>query len=423
MNRSRAASPTAAKSGIDRVTKFQTGARGAHQAMKQTKFKVLVYNNISPRGLDRMPGECYEMQQECADPDAILLRSHKLHELQPGASLKAVGRAGAGVNNIPVARLSERGIPVFNTPGANANAVKELVVGGLMLACRHLAHAWQYTRELEGTAEQVARDVEAGKKRFAGIELPGRTIGVVGLGAIGRSVAEVCLQLGMEVVGYDPMLTVEGAWSLSSRVRRARSLSDLLSRADFVTLHVPLSDSTRDMLNDDTLAAVRSGCTVLNFSRGEIVDDAAMLRALEAGLVSRYVTDFPAPQLIADDRVIALPHLGASTVEAEENCAIMVVDQVRDYLENGNIRNSVNFPEVVMPRGSPYRMVVANSNVPNMLGQISTAMAEGGLNIHDMINQSRGPLAYTIVDTDSRIPTEQVQRVAGIEGVLSARLV
>lgn len=391
--------------------------------MKQTRFNIQVYNNISPRGLKRLPEATYDILDACEDPDVILLRSHKLHDLEPGKSLKAVGRAGAGVNNIPVERLSAAGIPVFNTPGANANAVKELVVAGLLLACRNLAEAWQYTRSLEGSDEAIARQVEAGKKKFAGTELPDKTIGIVGLGAIGRSVAEICLMLGMEVVGYDPMLTVEGAWSLSARVRRARSLADLLSRSDFVSFHVPLTDSTRGMLNDDTIGSLKHGCTVLNFARSEIVDSEAVVRALDAGRAARFVSDFPTPELIRHDKVITLPHLGASTREAEENCALMVVDQVRDYLENGNIRNSVNFPEVVMPRGSPYRLVVANNNVPNMLGQISTTMAEAGLNIHDMINQSRGSLAYTVVDTDSPIPDQVVDRLTAIDGVLSARLI
>ncbi|KAA3626629.1 MAG: 3-phosphoglycerate dehydrogenase [Proteobacteria bacterium] len=389
--------------------------------MKHTKYNIQVFNNISDRGLSRLPSESYVVAENHDDPDVILLRSHKLLDFTPGPSLKAVGRAGAGVNNIPVTKLSERGIPVFNTPGANANAVKELVVGGLLLACRNLTDAWRYTCELNGSNEEIARQVEAGKKRFAGTELPGKAIGIVGLGAIGRSVAEVCLQLGMEVIGYDPMLTVEGAWSLSSRVRRARSLGELLATSDYVSFHVPLSDNTRDMLNENSIAALKRGSTVLNFARSEIVDSSAVVRALNRGHAARFVTDFPTPELIAHEKVITLPHLGASTREAEENCAVMIADQIRDYLENGNIRNSVNYPEVIMPRGSPYRLVVANSNVPNMLGQISTTMAEAGLNIHDMINQSRGPLAYTVVDTDSVIPQSVVDRLTAIEGVLTAR--
>lgn len=391
--------------------------------MKQNTFDVVVYNAISARGLERLPEATYVVHESHDDPDVILLRSRNLHDLEPSASLKAVGRAGAGVNNIPVGKLSERGIPVFNTPGANANAVKELVVAGLLLSCRNIAEAWRYTCSLEGSDEEITRQVEAGKKRFAGTELPGKVIGIAGLGAIGRSVAEVCLALGMEVAGYDPMLTVEGAWSLSSRVRRARSLSELMLSADYVTFHVPLTDSTRGMLNEDSLSSLKPGATILNFARSEIVDVESVIRALDAGRAARMVTDFPTPELIRHPRVIALPHLGASTREAEENCAVMVVDQVRDYLENGNIRNSVNFPDVVMPRGSPYRLVIANSNVPNMLGQISTTMAQAGLNIHDMINQSRGSLAYTVVDTDSPIPEDVVARLTAIEGVLSARLV
>ncbi|GJL81911.1 MAG: D-3-phosphoglycerate dehydrogenase [marine bacterium B5-7] len=391
--------------------------------MSKTIRNILVYNSISDKGLDRFPVDTYVLHDDHADPDVILLRSHDLHGINPGPSLKAVGRAGAGVNNVPVGIFSDQGIPVFNTPGANANAVKELVVGGLLQSCRNLNEAWQYTRQLTGSAQEFESEVEAAKKRFAGIELPGRSIGIIGLGAIGRSVAEVCLMLGMEVIGYDPMLTVEGAWSLSSRVRRSRSVADLLARSDFVTFHVPLNDNTRGMLNEDTIHLLKPGSTVLNFARSEIVEVDAILKALDSGKAGRFISDFPHPSLITHDKVITFPHLGASTREAEENCAVMAVDQVRDYLENGNIRNSVNFPEVVMPRGSPYRLVIANSNVPNMLGQISTTMAESGLNIHDMINQSKGPLAYTIVDTDSPVPKDVVDKLVAIEGVLKARTI
>ena len=391
--------------------------------MKPTPVNVLVMNNISAAGLSRFPENQYQTHTAHDTPDVILVRSQKLHDLEFGEDLKAVGRAGAGVNNIPVQKLSERGVPVFNTPGANANAVKELVIGGILMSCRNLADAWAYTRALEGDGDSISRQVESGKKKYAGVELPERVLGVIGLGAIGRSVASACLQLGMKVVGYDPMLTVEGAWSLSSEVTRCNSLQQLLSRSDFVSIHVPLSENTRQMLNSDSILAAKQGATLLNFSRSEIVDDDAVLAALDRGQLARYVTDFPTVETIAHDHVITLPHLGASTVEAEENCARMVVDQVRDFLENGNIRNSVNFPEVIMPRGSPYRLVVSNSNVPNMLGQISTSMAEAGLNIHDMINQSRGSLAYTIVDSDNPVPVDVVERIRAIDGVLSARLI
>ncbi|MCG6871831.1 MAG: phosphoglycerate dehydrogenase [Gammaproteobacteria bacterium] len=384
-------------------------------------FKVKTLNNIAAQGLERFPSDRYEVGAETGDPDIILVRSQKMHDLPVPASLKAIGRAGAGVNNIPVDAMSKRGIPVFNAPGANSNAVKELVVAGLFLACRNICEAWDYVRGLHGSDEELSKQVEAGKKMFAGIELPGRSIGVVGLGYIGRQVANLCLDLGMHVVGYDPQLTVDAAWKLSASVERADSLQELAQKVDFITFHVPLTDSTRGMFGAEAIASMRPGGTVMNFARDGIVDNPALLKALDAGTVGHYVSDFPTTELIANPKVIALPHLGASTEEAEVNCAIMVAEQTRDYLENGNLRNSVNFPEVQMRRGSEFRLVVANANVPNMLGQISTAMAAGGLNIHDMINQSRNDLAYTIVDTDSPIPDEVVEQVRAIQGVLMAR--
>jgi D-3-phosphoglycerate dehydrogenase len=384
-------------------------------------YRVLTLNNISQTGLDRLPKDSYAVGPDVENPDGILLRSFNMHAMELPPSLKAVARAGAGVNNVPVDELSALGIPVFNAPGANANAVKELVAAGLMLACRNICQAWEFARKLEGTDEEIHKAVESGKKMFSGFELPGRTIGVVGLGAIGRSVANLCLQLGMKVIGYDPKLTVEGAWQLSSEVGRANSFEAMLPKVDFVTFHVPLVDATRLMLNADTLKLARDGLTVLNFARNGIVDDQAVCDAIKAGKVHAYVCDFPNNLLNAQERVIALPHLGASTREAEENCAVMVAEQLRDFLENGNIRNSVNFPTVVMDRATEYRLIVANANVPNMLGQISTAMADAGLKIHDMINQSRGDLAYTVVDTDSTIPDTVVERIGSIGGVTMAR--
>jgi D-3-phosphoglycerate dehydrogenase len=386
-----------------------------------TMYKVRVLNNISALGLDKLPSGQFEIGADIADPDAILVRSADMHAMEFSGTLKAVGRAGAGVNNIPVEALSARGVPVFNAPGANANAVKELVVAGLLLACRNICQAWEYARHLSGSDEEVHRAVESGKKKFSGTELPGNTVGVVGLGAIGRSVANLCLDLGMNVVGFDPKLTVAGAWQLSSSVSRDESLESLLRKVDFVTFHVPLNDSTRNMINADTVRLLKDGATLLNFARDGIIDDRAVCDAMASGKLRAYVTDFPNNALLKQDRVIALPHLGASTAEAEINCAVMVAEQVRDFLENGNVRNSVNFPNVLMPRGTDYRLVVANANVPNMLGQISTAMAEASLNIHDMINQSKGELAYTVVDTDSPIPDSVVNRIGGIEGVLMAR--
>lgn len=385
-------------------------------------FRILTLNNISSRGLECIPAEGYSVSDTEPAPDAILLRSCNMHGMELPPGLKAVGRAGAGVNNIPVDRLSGMGVPVFNAPGANANAVKELVVAGLFLACRNLCGAWDYTRKLQGSDDEVSRAVEAGKKEFAGSELPGRTLGVVGLGAIGRSVANICLQLGMKVIGLDPNLTVEGAWQLSSDVARARSVDELLMKSDFITFHVPLNDATRHMINENNVSRLRPGATILNFARHGIVDDNAVCAALARGSLHAYVTDFPTSRTNGCRGVIGLPHLGASTREAEENCAVMVVEQVRDFLENGNIRNSVNFPETHMPRGSPHRLVVANANVPNMLGQISTAMAEAALNIHDMINQSRGDLAYTVVDTDSEIPEAVADTIRAIDGVMMARI-
>lgn len=386
-------------------------------------YQILTLNNISPLGLERLPGDRYRVAKDIADPDAILVRSAKMHDMEIGANLKAVGRAGAGVNNIPVARMSSRGIPVFNAPGANANAVKELVIAGLVLACRHICQAWDYARSLQGDDEALHKAVEDGKKKFAGYELPGRTLGVIGLGHIGRIVANTGIALGMKVVGYDPGLTVEGAWQLSADVRKARSIEELLRAADFVTFHVPLTDSTRSLINADRLRVMKDGVVILNFAREGIVDDKAVVEGLNAGKVYAYVCDFPSNVTKNHPRAVTLPHLGASTQEAEDNCAIMVAEQLKDFLENGNIRNSVNFPEVVVPRGTSHRFVCANANVPNMLGQISEAFGQAGLNIHDMVNMSRGELAYTVVDLDSPVPEALRAQIASIKGVLMARII
>lgn len=386
-------------------------------------LKIQTLNNISNKGLERFPDSDFEIGNDIKNPDAILLRSYKMHDMEIPDSLLAVGRAGAGVNNIPVDKMSARGIPVFNAPGANANAVKELVVAGLLLACRNICPAWEFSRSLKGKDDVISKAVEAGKKDFAGFELPGRTMGVVGLGAIGRSVANIALQLGMKVVGYDPGLTVEGAWQLSAAVNKATSVDDLLRQVDFVTFHVPLIDATKHIINTKSLGLMRDGVTILNFARNGIVDDEAVMQGLETGKVHAYVCDFPNNLIKDHPRVIALPHLGASTREAEENCAIMVADQVMGYLLNGDIRNSVNFPEVIAPRESDYRMVIANANVPNMLGQISTAMANAKLNIHDMVNRSRGELAYTVVDVDSAIPASVKDEISAIDGVTMVRII
>ena len=386
-------------------------------------FRILTLNNISHQGLDRFPADRYEIGDKIDSPDAILVRSYKMHEMEIPSSVKAVGRAGAGTNNIPVERLAAAGVPVFNSPGANANAVKELVIAGLFLACRNLTGAWDYTRSLEGDDGELNRLVEAGKKKFAGFELPGRTIGVVGLGAIGRMVANTCIDLGMKVIGFDPALTVEGAWQLSSQVIRAASVEEMLPKVDFLTFHVPLIDATRNMLNAGNISALKPTASVLNMARGGVVDDDAVCQALEANQLHAYVCDFPSNRTKQCSKVIALPHLGASTAEAEDNCAIMVAHQVRDFLENGNIVNSVNFPVATLNRGSDYRLVVANANVPNMVGQISTCMASAKLNIHDMINKSRGEIAYTIVDVDSPLSDEVIQQVRAIDGVMMARVI
>lgn len=386
-------------------------------------FDILTINKISKAGLSRFPTDRYRVGESTADPDAILVRSAALHDREINPRLKAVGRAGAGVNNIPVAKLSERGIPVFNTPGANANAVKELVVAGLVLGARHLVRGWQFARDLSGSDEQIHQAIEAGKKDYAGFELTGRTLGVIGLGAIGRLVANAAVALGMKVIGADPGLTIEGAWQLSADVRRAHSLDELVKSSDFVTLHLPLSAATKHLISAERLALMKPGVVLLNFSREGIVDDAALAEALERGRVGAYVTDFPSARTKDHPRVTALPHLGASTAEAEENSATMVVDEVREFLEHGNIRNAVNFPEVVVPRATPHRIVIANANVPAMLSQISDALGQAGLNIHDMVNMSKGELAYTVVDLDAPVPGEVSARIGGIKGVLTTRVV
>lgn len=383
--------------------------------------KILTLNNISVAGLERLPRESYEVASEIQHPDAILLRSYKMHDMDIPETLKAVGRAGAGVNNIPVDKMSEAGIPVFNAPGANANAVKELVITGMLLACRNICQAWDFARELEGEDAEITKQVEAGKKNFGGFELPGRTLGVVGLGAIGRQVANAAVSLGMNVIGYDPGITVEGAWELSANVDKATSVDDLMSKVDFVTFHVPLIDATKNMINAERLKIMKDNVIILNFARGGIVDDEAVSAAIKEGKVYAYVCDFPSNLLKKHERVIALPHLGASTAEAEDNCAIMVADEVSDYLENGNVTNSVNFPSVYMARTEGYRIGIVNSNVPNMVGQISTAMADAELNIIDLLNKSKGDLAYTLADVDKEIPQDVIDKIASIEGVLAVR--
>lgn len=384
-------------------------------------YKILTLNNIAVEGLRHFPRERYEVASEIAHPDAIILRSFNMHDMDIPETLAAVGRAGAGVNNIPIPKLSARGIPVFNAPGANANAVKELVIGGLLLAARNLCDAREYVKSLEQTGDALNKAVEAGKKQFVGFELPAKRIGVVGLGAIGVEVANAALELGMKVIGYDPAITVRSAWQLSSGVDHAETLDQLFQNADAVTVHVPLLEETKGLVNRDRIALMNDGGVIINFARGGVVDDHAALAALDKGKLHAYVTDFPKPELIAHPNVIALPHLGASTAEAEENCAVMVAENVKDYLENGNVRFSVNFPQARMPRLDAFRITVANKNVPNMVGQISTCLANAGHNIEDLLNKSVGELAYTIVDVDGEPSEETLAELRGIEGVLTLR--
>jgi D-3-phosphoglycerate dehydrogenase len=383
--------------------------------------RVLVLNQISAAGLSRLPTGLYRVGKDVDDPVAILVRSADLHKMPIADSVRAIARAGAGTNNIPVAQMSQRGVPVFNAPGANANAVKELVLAGMLMAARNVAPALKFVAALNPESPDLDKAVEDGKKAFAGHELAGQTLGIVGLGKIGCLVADAAIKLGMQVMGYDPEITVDAAWSLPSQVKRATSVNEVLKTAQFVTLHVPLLPATRDLVNADNIGLMRSGAVLLNFSREGIVSDAAVIGALGAKKLGAYVCDFPSAVLHGKPGVIALPHLGASTREAEENCAVMVIDQLRDYLEHGNVSNAVNFPNVSMPRESAFRVAIANANVPNMLGQISTAMARGGLNIHNMVNKSRGEMAYTIVDVDSPVAPQVLDDLAAIAGVLAVR--
>jgi len=385
-------------------------------------YKVLTLNNISVLGLERLPREHYEVASEIRHPDAVLLRSFNMHHWEIPDTLKTVGRAGAGVNNIPVDKMSARGIPVFNAPGANANAVKELVISCLLLTARNILPAYEYVRNLQGTDAEIAKQVEAGKKKFVGFELAGRTLGVIGLGAIGVKVANAAQALSMKVIGYDPHITVKNAWQLSAHVKQASSVEDMLSHVEFVTVHVPLLDNTRHTINAERLQNARQGLMIFNFSRDEIVDNVAICEAIKAGRVNGYVCDFPNNLLINHERVITLPHLGASTKEAEENCAIMVADQVRDYLENGAVRHSVNFPEIDMPRNGGHRLLVVNANVPHMIERISSAISNANLNILDMLNRSRGEIACTLVDVNSSIPQTVVDEIKTKDGVLTVRI-
>ena len=389
--------------------------------MAEAPFRILVLNQISDQGLQRLPAGRYLTGKDMTQPDAILVRSADMHGMQIGPTVQAVGRCGAGTNNIPVKALSARGIPVFNAPGGNANAVKEMVIAAMLLAARNLAPALAFVAALDPQAPDLDQQVETGKKDFAGFELSGQTLGIVGLGRVGCLVADAAIKLGMNVLGYDPEITVDAAWSLPAQVKRAASVADVLKNAGFVSVHVPLVDATRDLVNEKNVGLMRQGAVLLNFSREGVVSDQAVLAALGAGQLAWYICDFPDGKILRHPRIVTLPHLGASTREAEDNCAVMVADQLRDYLEHGNIANAVNFPAVAMVRESNYRVAIANANVPNMLGQISTAMAQAGLNIHTMVNKSRGEMAYTLVDVDSPATESVLATLRAIDGVLAVR--
>ena len=385
-------------------------------------YKILTLNNISVTGLDRLSRERYEIASEITHPDAVLVRSFKMHDWEVPATLQAIGRAGAGVNNIPVDQMTAKGIPVFNAPGANSNAVQELVLTGMLLSARNICPAWEFARHLEGDDATISKQVEAGKKDFVGFELPGKTIGVVGLGAIGIKIANTAIALGMRVIGYDPKITVQGAWKLSHEVEQAGSVDDLLCHCDFVTFHVPLVDGTKNMINAERLVNMRDNVTILNFSRAGIVNDDAVVQALDSGKVNAYVCDFPSNLLKNHPKVVTLPHLGASTMEAEDNCAIMVADQIKDYLESGNISNSVNFPTIKMAKlPDQYRLTIAHQNIPNIIGPITNAIAKAEVNILDMLNKSLNDAAYTLIDTEAALPETVVNEIKAIEGVLNVR--
>jgi len=386
-------------------------------------YSIQTLNNISDKGLSRFD-HAQKIGGDVQNPDAIVVRSFKMHEMEFGSNLKAIARAGAGVNNIPIDRCTEEGIVVFNTPGANANAVKELVIASLFLSSRDIAGGVSWAQSLQGSEEDIGPVVEKNKSRFAGTEITGKTLGVIGLGAIGAMVANNALDLGMKVVGYDPYLSVEGALFLSNRVTKVNTLDEVFAASDYITIHVPLLDSTKNMINEATLTQCRRGVKILNFSRGGLVDSDAILEAIALKKVSTYVTDFPEAKLLGVEGVIPIPHLGASTGESEDNCAIMAVDEIKAYLEDGNISNSVNFPNATLPRRSGnQRLIVANDNKPNMIGAITQILADHAINIDDMLNKSRGDLAYNIIDVNGNLSDEAVTAIARLDGVLFARAV
>jgi len=383
-------------------------------------LNVKVLNNISPLGLEKFPKETYEISTNEENPDAILVRSAKMHDMEIGGKLKAIGRAGAGVNNIPLDKMSDKGVVVFNTPGANANAVKELVISSMLLASRNICQAWDYVNKLP--LENLKTNIEDGKKHYSGSELPGKTLGIVGLGAIGVEIANAASMLGMDVIGYDPSISKKNAWKISSEVEEALSLEELFSKSDFVSIHVPLVDATKNLLNANRIALLPEGCVVINMSRDGIVDEEQLIKSLDSGRLKYYVTDFPIDDKKNHEKVIALPHLGASTSEAEDNCAIMIAKQIKDYLEHGNIANSVNFPDSKMPRAGEKRLAITHRNIPNMVRQITKEIAEEGANIVDMLNKSRGDYAYTLIDIEKEIPKTVIENIKLVEGILKVRV-
>ena len=385
-------------------------------------FNVKTFNNIAQIGLDQF-GDNYNVSAESNNADAILLRSHKLQPEEITADVKAIGRAGAGVNNVPVDWCSEQGVVVFNAPGANANAVKELIMAGLLLGSRGIVSGIAY---VDGLAEMDDADamnklLEKEKKNYKGSEIQGKTLGVIGLGAIGSQVANMALMMGMQVVGYDPAISIEAAWRLSSDVKKMDSLEGLLAKSDFITLHLPVLDATRNLINAETLKSVKKGCKLLNFARSEIVDSDAVIDALDAGILGAYIADFPKPGMIGRDDMILMPHIGASTEEAEENCAVMAANQIQDYLENGNIVNAVNFPNAVLERTTGYRLSVSNKNVTNMLGSITAILAEHNINVIDLLNKSRGEIAYNLIDIDQSPSATMLEQLSKIDGVIGVR--
>lgn len=385
-------------------------------------FKIQMLNTIAESGLKLFPKELYEVGTDLKNPDAILVRSADMLNLVLPKTVRVVGRAGAGVNNIPVTNLTQQGIPVLNTPGANANAVRELVIAGMLIASRNLCQAMDYVAHLQGSGAELDKQVEQDKKRFAGFELMGKTLGLIGLGAVGVKVANAALALGMRVIGYDPTISVSRAWELSSEVEQALNLDKVLMESDFISIHVPLTDDTKNLINSAALQRVKPGLVLLNFARDGIVDHQALLQALQEKRMHSYINDFPSEELKDHPQVVSLPHLGASTREAEENCAIMIVKQLRDFLETGTITNSVNFPTVEMPQATlEKRLAVVNANVPNMVAQISSKLAVAGLNIVSLLNKSRGDIAYTLIDINADANAAVLKEIEAIEGVIQVR--